>query len=92
MAKFELREGENAFEEALAKVEGVSEVKGYTLCNNYGWTFKKNGQTFDVRFWANCYGVYIGTYQLHTPIGYPKVEGCTESRRVADLLPTIEAL
>ena len=57
-------DGEAAFEKALKQVEGVTDVKGYVLVNNTGWTFSKNGFRFDVRFWANCYGVYVGAYEL----------------------------
>lgn len=92
MAKFEIRKGENAFEEALSKIEGVSDVVGYTLVNNYGWAFKKNGHKYDVRFWANCYGVYIGDYQLSAVDEAPEIKGVRSSREVCDLLPTIEAL
>lgn len=44
----------------LSLINGVSEVEYYTLINNYGATFKKNGKKYDLRRWANCYGVDCG--------------------------------
>lgn len=47
----------------LNNIEGVTDVKPYTLVNNWGCTFVKNGKHYDVRRWINCYGVDLG-YQL----------------------------
>lgn len=44
---------------------GAEEIKGYTLINNYGYTFKIDGIKYDIRFWANCYGAEINRWQIH---------------------------
>lgn len=41
---------------------GATEIKQYYLVSNYGYTFNLNGQKYDVRFWANCYGAYVGRW------------------------------
>lgn len=54
---------EKTYEEittALEAIEGVTDIKTYTLINNYGAYFKKDGVKFDLRRWANCYGTDIG--------------------------------
>ena len=94
---FELRKGENAFAKALAKIDGVTEVEHYCLVSNYGWTFKKRGYTFDVRFWENCYGAYIGEYQLFSCSAEfaksgRKFEGTTQTADLAELLETIKRI
>lgn len=43
---------------------GAKDIEGYTLINNYGYTFTIDRIPFDVRFWANCYGCYIGKWQV----------------------------
>lgn len=87
---------EREFEKALAKVDGVTDVYGYTLIANYGWTFQKSGYKFDVRFWANCYGTYIGDYDIHGDKKFyqdgKKFQGETASRNLADILETIKAI
>lgn len=35
---------------------GGVEIESYSLISNYGYTFKKDGEMYDARFWANCYG------------------------------------
>lgn len=47
-------------EKKLSGLEGLSEIKHYTLVNNYGCTFVKNGKHYDLRRWINCYGVDLG--------------------------------
>ena len=47
-------------EEKLKSIKGVSNVKYYTLVDNWGWTFEKNGLHYDLRRWVNCYGVDLG--------------------------------
>lgn len=44
----------------LKAIEGVEDVKSYTLVNNYGFTFVKNGKHYDIRRWKNCYGADLG--------------------------------
>ena len=54
---------EKTYEEittALEAIEGVTDIKTYTLVNNYGAYFKKDGVKFDLRRWANCYGADCG--------------------------------
>ena len=31
-------------------------IEGYTLVNNYGYTFTLGDRKYDLRFWANMYG------------------------------------
>lgn len=47
-------------EEKLKSIKGILNVKPYTLVNNWGWTFEKNGKHYDLRRWVNCYGVDLG--------------------------------
>ena len=47
-------------EEKLKSIKGISNVNSYTLVNNWGWTFEKNGKHYDLRRWVNCYGVDLG--------------------------------
>ena len=54
---------ESNLEMLLDNIEGVTEVKPYSLVNNWGCTFVKNGKHYDVRRWVNCYGADLG-YQL----------------------------
>ena len=44
----------------LTSIEGVTDIKLYTLVNNYGATFTKDGVKCDLRRWANCYGADCG--------------------------------
>ena len=41
----------------VLKSNGAENIKGYTLVNNWGFTFEVSGVKYDARFWANCYGV-----------------------------------
>ena len=52
-------------EEKLKKY-GATEIEGYCLISNYGYTFKINGIKYDIRFWANCYGAYLGKWEIHS--------------------------
>jgi len=45
---------------------GCTDVKSYTLVNNYGYTFKYDGVDYDARFWANCYGVAVNEWEIHS--------------------------
>ena len=54
---------ESNLEMLLDNIEGVTDVKPYSLVNNWGCTFMKNDKHYDVRRWVNCYGVDLG-YQL----------------------------
>lgn len=50
----------------IAKLQtaGCVNVKGYSLCSNYGYTFSKDGVDYDLRYWENCYGVYGGGWSI----------------------------
>jgi hypothetical protein len=50
----------------IAKLQtaGCVNVKGYSLCSNYGYTFSKDGVDYDLRYWENCYGVYGGGWRV----------------------------
>lgn len=52
--------------ELLNNIKGISEVKPYTLINNWGCTFIKNGEKHDMRRWINCYGVDAGWSCSHS--------------------------
>ena len=42
---------------------GATNIEGYVLVNNYGYCFNlPSGNRYDARFWANCYGAYIGRW------------------------------
>lgn len=42
----------------------ATNFKDYCLINNFGFTFEINNQKFDCRFWANCYGCYLGYWSI----------------------------
>lgn len=44
----------------LSNIQRVENIKTYTLVNNYGADFTKDGVKFDLRRWANCYGADCG--------------------------------
>ena len=46
------------------KKYGATNIKRYSLINNYGYTFEINGARFDIRFWANCYGVARDVWEI----------------------------
>lgn len=64
----------------LSKIQGVENIEIYYLVNNYGATFTKNGVKFDLRRWANCYGVDLGwgvdIIQGHRGIGCASYKRC----------------
>ena len=35
----------------------ATNIEPYTLVSNYGLTFSIGDHNYDVRYWANCYGV-----------------------------------
>lgn len=43
---------------------GCENVKGYTLISNYGYAFTKNGKRYDLRYWANCYGIALDYWSI----------------------------
>lgn len=51
---------------------GAENIKGYTLVNNSGYTFNKNGIYYDLRHWINCYGVEVDYYELSIRNSYKK--------------------
>lgn len=53
----------------LQNIKNIKNIKSYTLINNYGWTFTKNGKKHDLERVANMYGADLGwsldgTYDL----------------------------
>lgn len=55
------------------KKAGCTDISGYCLVNNYGYTFSKGGVEYDLRYWENCYGVYGGGWHVDTVSGNPLV-------------------
>ncbi len=53
----------------ILKKYGATNIEGYTLINNYGYTFQLGGRRFDARFWANCYGVALDEWQIDSKWG-----------------------
>lgn len=51
-------------ENGILEKYGAENIKSYCLINNYGYTFKINGVKYDIRFWENCYGAYIGKWSV----------------------------
>lgn len=43
---------------------GCTDIRPYTLVNNYGYRFSKGGVGYDLRYWENCYGVYGGGWRV----------------------------
>lgn len=48
--------------QALLERFGATDIKFYSLINNYGYTFRLDGVKHDIRFWANSYGCHIGKW------------------------------
>lgn len=85
------------FMERISQIKGVSEVRRYTLVNNYGVSFRKGGYTFDARFMANCYGAELNYWVLFAcdkfyKDGYKLYDKTKSAYDVAELIPTIESL
>lgn len=51
--------------EKIIKKYGGDNIKGYSLINNYGYTFTLDGLRLDLRYWANCYGVALDYWRIH---------------------------
>ena len=66
----------------ILKRYGAEDISPYCLISNYGYTFRIGEGKFDIRFWANCYGYYIGKWQIHP---------CTDVRMDKELQEKIEA-
>ena len=49
----------------LIKSYGATNIEGYCLVNNYGYTFDLDGGHYDARYWANCYGCALDEWQIH---------------------------
>ena len=43
---------------------GATNIEGYCLINNYGYTFELDGKRYDARYWANCYGVALNVWRV----------------------------
>lgn len=49
---------------AILKEYGATDIEPYTLISNYGYTFKLDSIECDIRYWANCYGCALNSWQL----------------------------
>ena len=49
---------------AKLRFAGCTNIYGYNLVSNYGYTFSKGGVDYDLRYWENCYGVYGGGWSV----------------------------
>lgn len=43
---------------------GATDIEGYTLISNFGYTFNLNGMKCDARYWANCYGCALDKWDV----------------------------
>lgn len=43
---------------------GCEGISYYSLINNYGYDFTKNGVHYNIRHWLNCYGVEVDFWTL----------------------------
>ncbi len=59
---------------------GATNIKYYSLVNNYGFTFEIDNEKFDVRYWANCYGVAINKWSVETYMVSKKLENETRNK------------
>ena len=50
----------------VLKRNGATNIEGYCLINNYGYTFELDGKRYDARFWANCYGAALNVWRIHS--------------------------
>ena len=48
----------------ILEAYGATDIEGYTLISNYGYTFKLNGIKCDARYWANCYGCALDKWDV----------------------------
>lgn len=51
---------------------GAENIEGYSLINNYGYTFTIKGKKCDARYWANCYGAALNVWQVDGDIAKTK--------------------
>lgn len=49
---------------AALEAAGAQEVKPYTLINNEGYTFTKDGIKYDLRHWLNIYGAEVDFWSV----------------------------
>ena len=49
---------------AILQEYGATDIEPYTLISNYGYTFNLDGFECDIRYWANCYGCALNSWQL----------------------------
>lgn len=84
------------FKEKIRRVKGVSEVKEYSLVSNYGVTFKKGGYSFDIRYWANCYGVALNYWSIMPSKEFAadgkNVNGPKTAHDLSEFVPVVEGL
>lgn len=66
----------------ILKRYGATDIEGYSLISNYGYTFFINGVKYDARFWANCYGAALNVWRIH----------CCEPKNVNVDLKTLQVM
>ena len=49
---------------AFLQEYGATDIEPYNLISNYGYTFNLDGVKCDIRYWANCYGCALNSWQL----------------------------
>ena len=64
-------------QETALKSVGCKDIERYTLINNYGYSFIKDGVKYDLRNWLNCYGEAVDYWELS------KVEKCFDTFKEA---------
>ena len=48
----------------ILEENGATDINGYSLINNYGYTFMLDGKKCDARYWANCYGCALDRWDV----------------------------
>ena len=51
---------------AVLEKHGATNIEGYCLISNFGYTFELDGKRYDARYWANCYGCALNRWQIHS--------------------------
>lgn len=76
-----MKGGEFMFESDRIKIaleeSGCENINDYSLINNYGFTFKKKGNRYDLRHWLNVYGASVDFWEIHALDTKESFEGKT---------------
>ena len=54
--------------------KGIEIIESYNLVNNYGFIISYKNYKFDLRYWANCYGVALNKWCADYLSGEVKTE------------------